>query len=184
MVVVSRVDTATEAEKTTIETGILKFWSSNDFTTIEVPSILELLDVQGKMDESSDSGSVQLGSEPSSSPPVSAEMLEEAFQRGYSDGFAAAMAVVPPVAPPQEFVLPEGLLGVKESLRIKRALSLQKGGIIAGSLLVSTAAGLAGNGLWQMNSGDTEGSMESLRLAAIISISSLPFFFASLAVRP
>jgi hypothetical protein len=94
------------------------------------------------------------------------------------------MATVPKAGTPQEFVLPEGLLGVDESRRIKQAMNLQKGGVIAGTLLVSMAAGLAGNALWQLESGGSDQSLANLRLAAIISVSSLPFFFVALAVRP
>ncbi len=188
MVVVSRVDTATEAEKTTIQNDILQFWSTNDFTTIEVPSILDPLKLQDFTEAKEAAGDAKVPAVPPSSPSISAGTLKDAFDRGYSigfpEGYNAALAAAPEPAVVQEFVLPEGLLGVDESLRIKQALTLQKGGIIAGSLLVSAAAGLAGNAIWQMESGSTDRSMDNFRLAAIVSISSLPFFLAALAVRP
>jgi hypothetical protein len=187
MVVVSRVEAATEAEQTTIGTDILEFWSENDFSTIEVPSILEAPAVQDTVDAGSDNP-VAESPAPVAAPETSDEALKEAFDRGYSSGYPAgyqaALAEVPEPAPPQEFVLPEGLLDVNESLRIKKALTLQKGGVIAGSLLVSASAGLAGTAIWQMQSGDTTGSMDNFRLAAIVSMSSLPFFLAALAVKP
>lgn len=188
MVVVSRVDTATEAEKTTVGTDVLQFWSTNDFSTIEVPSLLELSQTKDASIARADSIELKAPSGTSTPPSDSTELLEDAFNRGYStgypDGFEAAMATVPKAPAPQEYVLPEGLLGVDESLRIKQALILQKGGIIAGSLLVSAAAGMAGNAVWLKGSGDTDSSMEYFRLAAIVSLSSLPFFLAALAVRP
>jgi hypothetical protein len=188
MVVVSRVDTATEAERTTIEPDILKFWSTNNFSIIEVPTLLRLPEIQETTVAKPDTGDRGLPTVTSPLNGASAELLEDAFKRGYStgypEGFDAAMATIPKTVAPQEFVLPEGLLGVDESLRIRQAMTLQKGGIIAGSLLVSAAAGLAGSAIWQMESGDTTLPMANLRLAAIISVSSLPFFFAALAVRP
>jgi hypothetical protein len=188
MVVVSRVDTATEAEKTTIETSILEFWSENDFSTIDVPGLLDLPAVQDSAKAEVDTPVHEDPAIPSVSSDLSAEALKEAFDRGYSSGYPAgyqaALAVVPEPAPQQEFVLPEGLLDVNESQRIKQALALQKSGVIAGSLLVSAAAGLAGSAIWQMESGNTVGSMDNFRLAAIVSLSSLPFFLAALAVNP
>jgi hypothetical protein len=184
MVVVSRIDTATEAERAVIEPGIREFWSANDFSTIEVPSLLEAPAIQETIIAKLDPVEVQAPSSGPSQPAV----LEDAFKRGYStgypEGFEAAMASIPTEVAPREYELPEGLLGLDESLRIKRALTLQKGGVIAGSLLISAAAGLAGGAMWQMESGDTAGSTANFRLAAIISFSSLPFFFAALAVRP
>jgi hypothetical protein len=188
MVVVSRIDTATEAERAVIEPGIREFWSANDFSTIEVPSLLEAPAIQETIIAKLDPVEVQAPSSGPSQPAVDAALLEDAFKRGYStgypEGFEAAMASIPTEVAPREYELPEGLLGLDESLRIKRALTLQKGGVIAGSLLISAAAGLAGGAMWQMESGDTAGSTANFRLAAIISFSSLPFFFAALAVRP
>jgi hypothetical protein len=188
MVVVSRVDTATEAEQTIIDTAILEFWSENDFSIIDVPSILDLPSVQHSVEAGIDT-SVETGPAlPSVSSNSSAEALKEAFDRGYNSGYPAgyqaALSEIPEPAPQQELVLPEGLLDVNESQRIKQALSLQRSGVIAGSLLVSAASGLAGYAIWQMESGYTDGSMDSFRLAAIVSLSSLPFFLASLAVKP
>lgn len=188
MVVVNRVDAATEAEKTTIETDILKFWSTNDFSTIDVPSLIHAPKSQETIIAKSSAGEEELASGAPTLPDVSTALLEDAFNRGYSlgypEGFDAALATVPAAPALQELVLPEGLLGIDESRRIKQALALQKGGVLAGSLLISAAAGLAGGAMWQLESGDTDNSMSNFRLAAIMSISSLPFFFAALAVRP
>ena len=188
MVVVSRVDTATEAEKATLDPDIRKFWSTNDFSTIDVPGLIELPKIQDSTTDKTGTTEVKPPAGTSALPDVSTELLEDAFNRGYSlgypEGFDAAMATVPAAPAPQEFVLPEGLLGIDESRRIKQALTLQKGGVLAGSLLISAAAGLAGGAMWQMESGEIDKSTANYRLAAIISISSLPFFFAALAVRP
>ena len=188
MVVVSRVETATEAVRTTIEPDIRAFWSTNDFSTIDVPSLLELPTTRETITARPDGNESQASTRDTALTGVDAGLIEASFDRGYStgysDGFNAAMASIPKAAAAQEYALPEGLLGVDESLRIRQALKLQKGGILAGSLLISAAAGLAGGALWQMESGDTGGSMTNFRLAAIISVSSLPFFFAALAVRP
>lgn len=188
MVVVSRVDTATEAEMTTIETDILEFWSENDFSTIDVPSILESPAMQDSAKTGLDTQVEKAPDLPSASSDDDAIALKEAFDRGYSTGYPAgyqaALAEVPEPAPPQAFVLPEGMLDVNESLRIKKALALQKSGVIAGSLIISVAAGLAGSAVWQLESGDTDGSLDHFRLAAIVSLSSLPFFLTALAVKP
>ena len=188
MVVVSRVDTTTEAEKTSIETDIRTFWSSNDFSSIDVPSILEPSTDSDSMESKADITDDIQPISPGASAEENSALVQEAFDRGYStgypEGFEAAMATIPAEPLHQEFVLPDGLLGLEESVRIKQALALQKGGVLAGSLMVSAAAGFAGSAIWQMESGDTNGSMDTFRLAAIISLSSLPFFLAALAVRP
>jgi hypothetical protein len=188
MVVVSRVDTATEAQKTTIQTDILEFWSTNDFSIIDVPSLLEPPTVQEPTETKVDTSDEKVPSVPAPGTQSSDEELKAAFDRGYDTGFPegyeAAMATAAEQVAVQEFVLPEGLLGLEESMRIKQALTLQKGGVLAGSLLVSAAAGLASNAIWQMESGNPDRSMDNFRLAAIVSISSLPFFLAALAVRP
>jgi hypothetical protein len=188
MVVVSRVDTVTEAEKSGIETEIMKFWSTNDFSTIDAPSLLTLPKSQETSMARSDMGELKDITATPMLSDATKESLDEAFKRGYSTGypagFDAAMATVPKEPSPQEYVLPEGLLSLEESRRIKQALTLQKGGVIAGSILITAAAGLAGGAIWQMESGDTDKSMDNFRLAVIISVSSLPFFFAALAVRP
>ncbi len=164
MVRIEGVPGKMDAVKQAVEESIRSFWMANDYEAEE--------------DEA-----------PADAVPASAAAVESgkasvngqaSFEQGFAQGYDAARL---------EFgkgpeLAQGGFLSQTEADAIRAAARLQAGGIVAGGLISTIAAGSAVYGFFLLDAGDTDGGILALRASAIMSATAIPFFVMSLFVKP
>lgn len=155
MVRVEVVSGAVQASKTALDPSIGEFWKAID------------------------SRSTEETTESTESIPPPPGIDQSAFDQGYASGYADAKNQFD-----TEIGIADDFLSRDEAEAIRKAASLQRGGIIAGALVGAGGAASAIYGLALVAAGDTDQGLDALTAGAIISASSLPFLVLSLFAKP
>jgi len=164
MVKIEGVPGKMDAVKQELEESIRSFWNANDYEAEEgeTPAGAALTPVVA----------VETGN------TVAAG--QASFDQGFAQGYEAAKA---------EFgkspgTAQAGFLSQSEADAIRAAARLQAGGIVAGGLISTIAAGSAAYGFFLLDAGDTDGGILALRASAIMSATAIPFLVMSLFAKP
>ena len=164
MVKIEGVPGKMDAVKQEVEESIRSFWTANDYEAegYEAPA-----DAAPAPADTVETGKTAVDSQAS-------------FEQGFAQGYEAARA---------EFgMAPEtaqgGFLSQAEADAIRAAARMRAGGIVAGGLISTVAAGSAAYGFFLLDAGDTDGGILALRASAIMSATAIPFLVMSLFAKP
>lgn len=155
-----------EAERGELQGAILDFWRSNDFTIAP----------EARLAEPAPAAPVAGAPTPEAAPsaaPAPEAVVAAAFDEGYAEGFRKGydegLKVLPEPAP--------GALGAEEADKLRSAARLQRGGVIAGALILASGLGLNLAG-----SATNQASLSTAGTALVAA--SLPFIVVSVAIGP
>ncbi|PKL08769.1 MAG: hypothetical protein CVV51_07245 [Spirochaetae bacterium HGW-Spirochaetae-7] len=154
-----------DAVKQPLEESIRSFWKANDYKSEEDEALPDA--AASTSGAAVDSGKAALDAGAS---------FEQGFARGY-DAARLEFGRDPGIAQ-------DGFLSRSEADAIRAAARLQAGGIVAGSLISTIAAGSAVYGFFLLDAGDTDGGVLALRASAIMSATAIPFLVMSLFAKP
>lgn len=164
MVKIEGVPGKMDAVKQTVEESIRSFWKANDYEAEEDEAPAAIV---------TDSA---LAAEPGKD-----EMNDKAsFEQGFAQGYDAARVEFEKTSG----LAQDGFLSQSEADAIRAAARLQAGGIVAGGIISTIAAGSAAYGFFLLDAGDTDGGVLALRASAIMSATAIPFLVMSLFAKP
>lgn len=165
---------ATGAVQSPIETQILEYWQDNDYVGQTAKAIEERT---GDVDLSA----IVMTPVAPEAPPSE---LELEYRRGFEEGYRASKKEAQAASGSASGAVPAGFVSEAELAAMKRAMMLQKAGVIAAGMATLGGAAMAIDGYIDLQNGNQDQGISSLAIGAAISAASLPFLVLSLFAAP